>query len=230
MRQLETAIIEEGFVISECFFDDYIIEKAEESLNEHGAFDFSKNDENTINLLKCSRPVFDLAANVQLNKLISKISKREMFPVKAFVLDKTVQNNWEIPWHQDLKIAVQKKLTISGYNNWSKEAGIIHVEPPVEIMSQFLTLRIHFDSCYEENGAINIIPGSHKRGRINEDEILIVVNRGPKQLCKVDKYGVMFMRPLILHNSPLSFSLMPRRILQIEYGFELNNGLQWHDL
>ena len=153
MQQFKMAIIDKGFFISDHFFNEYKIKKAEDSLNELGVFDFDTNEVTNTNLLHSSVPVFDLANDIRLKKLIDKISNREMYPVKAFVLDKTVANNWEIPWHQDLKIAVQERIPLKGYKNWSKESGIMHVEPPVEVMSQLLTLRIHFDSCNEENGA-----------------------------------------------------------------------------
>jgi len=48
--------------------------------------------------------------------------------------------------------------------------------------------------------------------------------------CEVEKGGVMFIAPLLLHKSPYSTTSRKRRILQIDYvGTHLTNGLEWYN-
>ncbi|WP_276346254.1 phytanoyl-CoA dioxygenase family protein [Daejeonella sp. JGW-45] len=225
----ESQIIHHGFaILNECI-DTSRIQSLEKELSELKVFEFS-SDASRVNLLKHSKAVHETANNPELNGIITNICDRKMFPVKAFVLDKALDNNWAIPWHQDLKIAVEQQVAAEGYTNWSVEAGITHVHPPVHVMERLITIRIHLDSASEKNGAIHVVPGSHKKGVIDNDDIQRIAKGSGCRLCTVDSGGIMIMKPLLLHDSPPSHSSARRRILQIEFGYELGNGVRWYDL
>jgi ectoine hydroxylase-related dioxygenase (phytanoyl-CoA dioxygenase family) len=59
-------------------------------------------------------------------------------------------------------IAVQDKVEAEGFGPWSVKADVIHVQPPASILECMLSVRLHLDDCGEENGALRVIPGSHK--------------------------------------------------------------------
>ncbi|MFD2161511.1 phytanoyl-CoA dioxygenase family protein [Paradesertivirga mongoliensis] len=228
MESITSKLNEKGFVIDNQFLERAQILHLETALVRLGAFDYCNNKVSSSSLLDSCEPVYNLANCDKIREFLRKLCREEMFPVKAFILDKTPENNWIIPWHQDLKIAVSKQIETQGYKNWSVEAGIPHVQPPAEVMSKLVTLRLHLDDCDETNGAINVIPGSHVKGIIPQREIPSILERSTKVLCRVKRFGIMFMNPLILHDSPYSTCSRSRRILQIEYGYNLGNGLQWH--
>lgn len=228
MESIISELNKKGYAIENHFLEEKQLLHLETALVKLGAFDYCNNQVNSSSLLDFCEPVYNLSTSDKIRKLLRKLCREEMFPVKAFVLDKTQGNNWTIPWHQDLKIAVKKQIETQGYQNWSTEAGIPHVQPPAEVMRKLITLRLHFDNCDETNGAINVIPGSHVEGIIPQREIPAILEGNKKVLCSVKRFGIMFMNPLILHDSPYSTCSRSRRILQIEYGYNLGNGLQWH--
>jgi hypothetical protein len=226
MRHIQEALINEGFVITDLLFGPEVLENLLKELAGIGAFNYEQPQ--ILNLLKACDNLKVIAYDETLLSLLKFTTGEDMFPVKAFILDKSTESNWEIPWHQDLKIAVNQKVVEPGYKNWSLESGILHVQPPVAVMEKLVTLRIHFDVCDVKN-AIHIIPGSHKLGIFTPQQIENLVAHTSSHICLAVKNSVMLMKPLLLHYSPPSSSSSPRRILQIEYGYDLSHGLTWHD-
>lgn len=171
--------------------------------------------------LACSQPVVSLA-NIVLNA--------QAHPIKAFLFDKTPQANWKVAWHQDLTIAVKKQHSVIGFSNWSQKAGIVHVQPPVEILENLLTLRIHLDNCDRNNGALKVIPGSHLCGKIAATNIAGWKKLRQVHICELQAGDVLIMRPLLLHSSSPSTNPTHRRVLHIEYSaINLPDGLEWCD-
>jgi ectoine hydroxylase-related dioxygenase (phytanoyl-CoA dioxygenase family) len=105
------------------------------------------------------------------------------------------------------------------------------VQPPVELLEQILTLRLHLDDCDETNGALRVIPGSHRHGKHSAERIRELRTQQPDYLCSVPAGGALVMRPLLLHASSRSQTGAHRRILHIEYaGFSLPENLAWHEM
>ena len=181
------------------------------------------------NLLQ-DRRVADIALSPSLRSLLSDCVGKSMFPVRAIFFDKTEKANWRVPWHQDLAIAVAKRIETSGFDAWSMKEGVHHVQPPREILEAMVAVRLHLDDCDAMNGALKVIPGSHRQGRLDGGEIDRMVQRGRAVTCEVPKGGVLLMRPLLLHASSPAEKPSHRRVLHIEYvGVELPNGLKWFE-
>ena len=70
---------------------------------------------------------------------------RTPVPVRAIMFDKSTDANWLVPWHQDLTIAVQARVEAEGFSPWSIKEGVPHVQPPVALLEQMLTVRLHLD-------------------------------------------------------------------------------------
>jgi len=151
-------------------------------------------------------------------------------PVRAIHFDKSPHTNWLVAWHQDLTIAVNHQAELPGYGPWSTKDGVIHVQPPVEVLQNMITLRLHLDDADETNGALKVLPGSHLHGRLTTsgiDELRAII---PEEICRASKGDALLMRPLILHASGRSRADRHRRILHIEYAAgPLPNGLEWND-
>ena len=149
-------------------------------------------------------------------------------PVKAILFDKTPGSNWYVTWHQDVTIAVQERIESTGFGPWSIKEEVPHVQPPAAVLENMVSLRIHLDSCKEDNGAIKFIPGSHTKGIPEIEEIAELRDRGVAKVCEAESGEIIMMRPLILHSSSQSKRPEHRRVLHIEYtGRELPNGLKW---
>jgi ectoine hydroxylase-related dioxygenase (phytanoyl-CoA dioxygenase family) len=162
--------------------------------------------------------------------LIEPILGSEARIVRGIFFDKTPDANWKVAWHQDLTIAVHKQVDIDDYGSWSKKAGIVNVQPPISVLEKMLTLRVHLDDTDEFNGALRVIPASHKGGRLSAEEIQVWKEKGDSITCSVKRGGVMIMRPLILHSSLAALHPRHRRVVHLEYcSAKLPDGLEWHE-
>ncbi|HTG33248.1 MAG TPA: phytanoyl-CoA dioxygenase family protein [Thermoanaerobaculia bacterium] len=149
-------------------------------------------------------------------------------PVKVTVFDKTPAANWKVPWHQDLTIAVRERRDAEGFGPWTVKDGVPHVQPPVEILSGMLSIRVHLDDTPESNGALRVIPGSHLLGRLSGSEASSLKDTLGEAVCAVSQGGMMAMRPLLLHASSAAREGRHRRVIHIEYAAApLPFGLDW---
>jgi hypothetical protein len=171
-----------------------------------------------------------LARSARLVDLVRPHLPSEPLPVRALYFDKSSAGNWLVPWHQDLTLALRNRAEVSGFGPWSVKEGIPHVQPPVELLEQMLIVRLHLDDADESNGALRVVPGSHRLGRLSAERIQELRAREPEHLCTARAGDALLMRPLLLHASSRSTSAGHRRVLHIEYaGFPLPAELQWHE-
>lgn len=169
-----------------------------------------------------------LARSEPLLKLVRPFLPQEPRPVRGIYFDKSPAENWLVAWHQDLTIAVDTRLEVAGFGPWSLKDEIPHVQPPAERLAQMITLRLHLDDADETNGALRVLPGSHRHGRLSPSAIHDLRESGTEVLCSAKAGDALLMRPLILHASGRSTSSRHRRILHLEYaGFDLPHGLRW---
>ncbi len=152
-------------------------------------------------------------------------------PVRSILFDKTARENWPVAWHQDLSITVQHKLELPGYGPWSRKDGSVHVQPPVSLLEQMATLRIHLDDTPEENGALRVLPGSHAHGRLSNEAIQAQLQEVEELSCSCRAGDVLLMRPLLLHASRKSLQATRRRIVHVEYAPRdaLAAALDWQE-
>lgn len=149
-------------------------------------------------------------------------------PVKLTIFDKTPQANWKVPWHQDLTISVQERKDVPGFGPWTIKDGVPHVQPPVAILEQVLALRLHLDDTPAENGALRVLPGTHKLGRLSDQAIASLRRETQEVVCEVPAGGAMLMSPLLLHASSASEAPSRRRVLHFELSaVRLPGGLEW---
>lgn len=150
--------------------------------------------------------------------------------VRAIYFNKTAEANWKVPWHQDLTIAVKEKRATSDFSAWTIKAGVQHVQPPLRILEKMITLRFHLDDADETNGALKILPKTHKKGRLSASEIKSWREANETHLCSVKKGDCLIMRPLILHSSSAGKNPKNRRVIHFEFAAEeLPNGLKWYE-
>lgn len=174
--------------------------------------------------------VLELAQSVRVLELVRPHLPAEPRPVRAIYFNKTAETNWLVAWHQDLTLALGERIEVPGFGPWSVKDGIPHVQPPVKLLQQMLTVRLHLDGADEANGALRVVPGSHRQGRLSQQQIESLRGQQPEQHCTAAAGDALLMRPLLLHASSRSTSVRPRRILHLEYaGFGLPAGLSWHE-
>lgn len=161
--------------------------------------------------------------------LVEAVLSTEAFPVKATLFDKRPGANWHVGWHQDVTIAVRERVNVPGFNAWSVKAGVAHVQPPAEVLERMLAVRIHLDACGPENGALRVLPGSHRNGRLNSEQIQEWLARTQADVCSGPAGSVLLMRPLLLHASSEAVTPDHRRVLHVEFAADpLPGWLEWN--
>ena len=148
--------------------------------------------------------------------------------VRAILFNKTESNNWLVPWHQDRTVAVSSKFQAKGWGSWSEKDGVLHVQPPIEVLNSMVTFRIHLDATSEKNGCLSVAPGSHKYGVLTQREIIEKLDSVVPVLCKAPAGSALAMRPHLLHASSKGTAPTQRRVLHLEYSdYKLPSGVSW---
>ncbi|MCX2575379.1 phytanoyl-CoA dioxygenase family protein [Pedobacter sandarakinus] len=167
-----------------------------------------------------------LVFNENLKTTIKQLFGDDYFVVKSIYFDKPETSNWYVPYHQDLTISVDKKVALDQFGPWTTKQNQFAVQPPIEIMENIYTIRIHLDETDENNGALRVIPKSHLK-KIYRPET-IDWTREKETICKVKKGGIMIMKPLILHTSGRTTNNKKRRVIHIEFtNKELPTPINW---
>ena len=149
-------------------------------------------------------------------------------PVRATLFDKTVGANWALGWHQDRTIALAERIETPGFGPWSRKDGMLHVEPPFDLLELMVTLRVHLDAVGPDNAPLRIAPGSHRLGRLPEAEIDAAVARCGTHDCLAARGDIWAYATPILHASKAAKAPARRRVLQVDYSVDAMPGrLRW---
>lgn len=181
------------------------------------------------NLLESLRSVRELATSAAVRSVAEAVLGGRAFAVRALLFDKTPEANWKVVWHQDLTIAVRRRVNAIGFGPWSEKAGVTHVQAPTELLERMLAVRVHLDDCGRENGPVRVLPGSHRGGRLSPEAIQSWRAKGEAVDCLVERGGILAFRPLILHASSAVAHPAHRRVVHIEFARdELPAPLEWY--
>lgn len=172
----------------------------------------------------------ELANSPQIRALVTPILGSGAFPVRGILFEKTSCSNWKVPWHQDVTIAVTNRINTESYGPWSIKEGVTHVQPPAHILEHMLSVRLHLDDCPAANGALRVLPGSHRSGKLTQSAIDACVARVPPHTCEATAGDALLMRPLLIHASSPSTNPAHRRVIHFDYAnVELADGLVWRE-
>ena len=175
------------------------------------------------------KEVPEVIATIFNNKLVTILKHLlgdNYFVVKSIYFDKPPRSNWYVSYHQDLTISVDKKIAIDGFENWTNKQNQFAVQPPINILENIVTVRIHLDETNENNGALKVVPKSHLKGIYRPETIDWSVES--EECCKVLEGGIMLMKPLLLHSSGRTINNKQRRVVHIEFSNqELPEEINW---
>lgn len=164
----------------------------------------------------------------KLSKIIKALFGDEYFAVKSIYFDKPEESNWFVAYHQDLTISVDRKMSLPGYGPWTLKHNQFAVQPPLNILQDNFTIRIHLDDTDENNGALKVVVASHLKGEYRPETINW--QEETEHICPVKKGGIMLMRPLLLHASNRTTNNKKRRVIHIEFSkMQLHEGLSWSE-
>jgi ectoine hydroxylase-related dioxygenase (phytanoyl-CoA dioxygenase family) len=198
--------------------------------NELSNFEGKLNNYGIRDLMNKVPYIKKMASSSPLTDIVKEILGDNARPVRSVFFDKIEGANWNVAWHQDTSIAIKKKHEISGFGPWSEKQGVVHAEPPAEYLANTLTLRIHLDKANTKTGALRVVPGTHRGGRVKSSELLKIVNNSTVVECIANPGDVLLMNPLLFHSSRKATHPHHRRIIHIEYSaMTLPNPLEWYE-
>jgi ectoine hydroxylase-related dioxygenase (phytanoyl-CoA dioxygenase family) len=221
---------ENGFTI---IGDIYSTEEIEQILNIINQADSSKQTFRKSSDLFAIRQFLkeipkmqELIFNDNLKTIIRQLLGDDYFLIKSIFFDKPESSNWFVSYHQDLTISVDKKVKLQNYSAWTSKQNQFAVQPPLDILENIFTVRIHLDETNENNGALKIIPKSHLKGIYRPETI--DWNSEKETICNIPKGGLMIMKPLLLHSSNKTTNNKKRRVIHLEFSnMDLPLQLKW---
>lgn len=230
LHKNKNQISEFGFTVIEGIYSDKEVEEILEIINE---VDTSKETFRKSNDLFAIRQFLKeipqaekLIFNNKLKKTIKEVFGDNYFVVKSIYFDKPEASNWYVSYHQDLTISVNKKSDLENFEFWTKKQNQFAVQPPIEILENIFTIRIHLDNTDENNGALKVVDKSHLK-KIYRPDTIDWKNES-ESICKCGKGGIMIMKPLVLHSSSRTTNNQKRRVIHIEFSnMELPNEIKW---
>ncbi|MCB2377139.1 phytanoyl-CoA dioxygenase family protein [Hymenobacter sp. BT635] len=172
--------------------------------------------------------LWPILAASELPQLLAVLFPQGCHLVKSIYFDKPAHSNWFVAWHQDLMISVDGKADLPGFGPWTHKAEGVAVQPPRFVLEDICTIRLHLDDCDAQNGALHVVPASHRQGPIPGPAL---PRHTPAAVtCPVPAGGAMLMKPLLLHASSRSTSERQRRVLHLEFSsLDLPAGLHWRE-
>jgi hypothetical protein len=170
----------------------------------------------------------NLARDPRLCGLAGEIFGREAIPFRATLFDKSPQANWLVVWHQDTALPIRKRHDAEGWGPWSVKDGITYAHAPASALCEVLALRVHLDESSAENGPLRVLPGTHVKGLLTDDDLERLAEGIAPVDCLIPRGGVLAMRPLVVHASSKSRSERSRRVVHIEYAacMSFDGGLE----
>ena len=229
-KNLKYTLEQKGYAILDHLYSNPEIQEIITCINkatQHGEGFLKTKDLFAIRqLLKNIPQLKEVVFNDNLTSLLSNIYTNSYFLTKAIYFDKPSTSNWFVPYHQDISISVNQKIDSKNYKNWTYKKGQHGVQPPLKILKNITTVRIHLDNTTAHNGALKVIPYSHTKGIIRTDQK--EWDTHTEHVCDVQKGGVMLMKPLTLHASNRTTNGKQRRVIHLEFcDQELEAPLEW---
>ncbi|WP_300602084.1 phytanoyl-CoA dioxygenase family protein [Niabella sp.] len=232
MQTFEMEFREKGFAVAPAIFTSQevnaIIRKIEAADKTKDTFRKSAGLFAIRQFLKEIPDIYELIFNFQLKSLIHQLYGKAYFVIKSIYFDKPAASNWYVSYHQDLTISVNTRAEVSGYGPWTVKQDQFAVQPPLPVLENIFTMRIHLDDTDEANGALRVVPGSHRKGIYRPEHIDWSVET--EHACCVPEGGVMIMKPLLLHSSGRTQNNRQRRVIHIEFSsMELPASVKWSE-
>ncbi len=219
----------EGYAILPNFFSEIELEEIASCLEVYGEDRFDENSQHLFAIRQLLSRIPKLKThlfNSNLKGLLSTYYDKLPVLTKAIYFDKPSASNWFVAYHQDLSISVKDKFDIKGYKNWTHKKSQYGVQPPLDILENILTIRIHLDDTTKGNGALKVIPKSHGKGVMRNENLGITQEN--EVICNVSRGGIMLMSPLTMHASHRTTNGKRRRVIHLEFSTQqLQSPLEW---
>jgi hypothetical protein len=172
-----------------------------------------------------------LAADGVVGRVAASLIGPNILPVRAVLFDKSPDANWIVAWHQDRTICVRERHETPGFGPWSIKDGVLHVAPPIDVLEEMVTLRVHLDAVDPDNAPLVVAKGSQHFGYVPADIAAARAAECPTLVCEAEPGDVWAYSTPILHMSARSLGDRRRRVLQVDYAAtSLPDPLEWRGI
>lgn len=220
---MQSTFHEQGFFITEPLIAPaqcHALATAMADLSESGA-----GTRALLALPWCRQLAWALLQNPDLQPFLP----RAAVAVQCTYFAKTAQKNWLVPMHQDRSIPVDRRVADPQLTGWAEKEGALFVQPPAAVLQTILAVRLHLDSCGAKDGALRVVPRSHRHGILDEAAVQRLRHENGEVTCCVPLGAALLLSPLLLHASSKATSGKPRRVLHFLFApASLPFGLAWH--
>ncbi len=214
------AFEDDGFAIVPSLLSDADLADADAALATRG----NVGDRDLLHEPWCAA----LARRVQADARVTRLLPRAHVAVQCTAFEKSARRNWLVTLHQDVAIPVAARVDHAACGGWSSKQGTWYVQPPDDVLAQLVAVRVHVDDCGPDDGALNVVAGSHRGGRLDDAAAFALREARGVTACPVARGGAMVMRPLLLHASSKATGTSRRRVLHFLFGpAALPFGLRW---
>lgn len=155
-----------------------------------------------------------LKKDLRLSALLPSKAKS----VQCIYFNKSESSNWLVAPHRDTTIHVQNRFESKGWSAWSQKQGGHFVRPPKSVLSSLVAVRLHLENCTINNGALCVVPRSHREQESSSQQTTI---------CEAMAGSALVMRPTLIHSSS-KLKSGRRRVLHFVFGPEkLPSPARW---
>lgn len=230
MSTVEEELEERGFAIVRSAIDKDDLARFR-AVAEQVARDFPREAHGLRNLL---------GRVPELCACLAESPLRDLIPpgyaiVRSILFDKNPAANWNVAWHQDQTVALRERHEIEGFGPWTMKDAVPHAQAPEPLLERMLTIRLHLDETGRDNGALRVLAGSHRHGRLpdaDSESFRKVAEACEEILCEAAPGDVLLMRPLLFHASSKAVAPAHRRVIHLECAppEALPAPLEWAEL
>jgi ectoine hydroxylase-related dioxygenase (phytanoyl-CoA dioxygenase family) len=169
-----------------------------------------------------------LAMRIRADSEVAPFLTTDTATVQCILFEKSKRRNWLVPLHQDLSIPVAEVVSDRRVSGWTEKEGTLYAQPPPDVLSEVLCVRLQLDESSDRNGNLRVVPGSHRHGRLSTGEAQVLRAKLGVVDCPVPRGAALMMRPLLLHASSKLIRNEARRVLHFVIAPKsLPLGLRW---
>jgi hypothetical protein len=140
----------------------------------------------------------------------------DMAVLRAVAFRKDADANWFVPPHQDRSIPVAAMIPPPGFGAVTRKGDGWQAEAPEAVLSEMRNCRIFVDGATIDDGPLEVMPGTHRHGRISQDALPFILARREWRALTGAPGDVALLSPLLLHRSRRAAEPSGRRVLQVE--------------
>jgi len=179
-------------------------------------------------LFKYVPTIKNLLFNEKFNNLIDTITQEKVQLVNAIFYAQSPQTNFYTKPHQTITITVKKRQPVQGFSGWSTREGITTVMSPAHILQNMFSVRICLNHTNQQNGGLQVIPGSHKKILTIQERNFLIDNTLPINI-DAQQGDCQILKPLILKAYHNKKSHQNTPVIQLDFCSKaLPAPLSWH--